>query len=255
MMRRSAAGAGKIPGESMPSGQAPGLHANRATVVRGYVLRREDLREFRSAYNRVAVSRSTPLRRIVASPRARPPPWCVGRLRSPGARAALDRRASAPLDPPSCPAAGKVAPSAAASLTACQGGLLAGQGSAICCADGPRCVLLHLKAKEPPNNFRSPVDRPFHYRFRQKVPLQAVAYSHPRPPSPHAERRRSLPADVCANLASDPPFSAHASRRSMPRGRSAARSAEGRTTFQAEAPALMPGPWPEVGSESRAYAL
>jgi hypothetical protein len=25
--------------------------------------------------------------------------------------------------------------------------------------------------------------------------------------------------------------------------------------FQAEAPALMPGPWPEVGSESRAYAL
>jgi hypothetical protein len=26
-------------------------------------------------------------------------------------------------------------------------------------------------------------------------------------------------------------------------------------TFQAEAPALMPGPWPEVGSESRAYAL
>jgi hypothetical protein len=110
--------------------------------------------------------------------------------------------------------------------------------------------------------------------------------------------RRSLLADVCTknracrgfwcNLASVPPCSTHASRRSMHGGRSASRSAGGRTrtaapgpdppagryvpgilrvghgksaglravlTSQAEAPALTPGPLPEVGSESRAYAL
>ena len=50
-MRRSAAGAGKIPVLSLPSGQASSLLANRATTVRGDVLRRDDLREFRSAYN------------------------------------------------------------------------------------------------------------------------------------------------------------------------------------------------------------
>jgi hypothetical protein len=73
-MRRSAAGAGKIPVLTMPSGQAIRLLANRAVLVRGYLLRREDLREFRSAYNRVAVRRPTLLRRIVASPQPRPPP-------------------------------------------------------------------------------------------------------------------------------------------------------------------------------------
>src|SRR5947199_351684 len=74
-MRRSAAGAGTIPVLTLPSGQASSLLANRATTVRGDLLRRDDLREFRSAYNRVAVSRSTLLRRIVASPPARPPPF------------------------------------------------------------------------------------------------------------------------------------------------------------------------------------
>jgi hypothetical protein len=73
-MHRSAAGAGKIPVQAMPSSQATSLFANRAVLVRGYLLRREDLREFRSAYNRVAIGRSTPLRRVVASPPARPPP-------------------------------------------------------------------------------------------------------------------------------------------------------------------------------------
>src|SRR5437899_10960399 len=77
-MRRSTAGAGKIPVLTMPSGQASSVLANRAVLVRGDLLRREDLREFRSAYNRVAASRSTPPRRIVASLRARPPPFHEG---------------------------------------------------------------------------------------------------------------------------------------------------------------------------------
>src|SRR5260370_30529136 len=84
-MRRSAAGAGKIPVLTLPSGQASSLLANRAATVRGDVLRRDDLRVFRSAYNRVAASRSTPPRRLVASPLARPPPhppW--GRPSAPG---------------------------------------------------------------------------------------------------------------------------------------------------------------------------
>jgi len=73
-MRRSAAGAGKIPVLTLPSGQTSSLLANRATKVRGDLLRRDDMRVFRSAYNRVAASRSTPPRRVVASPLARPPP-------------------------------------------------------------------------------------------------------------------------------------------------------------------------------------
>jgi hypothetical protein len=139
-MRRSAAGAGKIPGETMPSGQAPGLHANRATVVRGYVLRREDLREFRSAYNRVAVSRSTPLRRIVASPLARPPPGAAGSCGDLGPGPPLTGEPLPPWTPHPVRLRAQEPPSAVASLTACQGGLLAGQGPAVCFADGPRFI-------------------------------------------------------------------------------------------------------------------
>src|SRR5436309_7546104 len=82
-MRRSTAGAGKIPVLTMPSGQASSVLANRAVLVRGDLLRREDMRVFRSAYNRVAASRSTPPRRIVASPPARPPPRPVGEATEP----------------------------------------------------------------------------------------------------------------------------------------------------------------------------
>ena len=107
-MRRSTAGTGKIPVVTMPSGQASSVLANRAVLVRGYLLRREDLREFRSAYNRVAASRSTPPRRVVASSAPRPPPH-VGGV-SPAVRTALERRASGPLHLPFCPASPRVAP-------------------------------------------------------------------------------------------------------------------------------------------------
>src|SRR5260370_8253534 len=73
-MRRSAAGAGKIPVLTMPSGQASRLLANRAVLVRGYLLRREDLREFRSAYNRVAGPPPPPPPPHPGFPPPKPPP-------------------------------------------------------------------------------------------------------------------------------------------------------------------------------------
>ena len=102
-MRRSTAGAGKIPVLTLPSGQVSSLFANRATTVRGDVLRRDDLREFRSAYN------SSGGKPIHTAPTRRG--FTPGKAASVSreVRAALDRRASAPLDPPSCPAPGTVA--------------------------------------------------------------------------------------------------------------------------------------------------
>jgi len=66
------------------------------------------MREFRSAYNRVAASRSTPPRRVVASTAPRPPPSRWGsEPRGP------DRPWAASLWPPAppfCPAPPRVAP-------------------------------------------------------------------------------------------------------------------------------------------------
>ena len=73
-MCRSAAEAGKIPVLTMSSGQSVRVARQPGDFSQGLPSAKEDLREFRSAYNRVAVRRSTLLRRIVASPRARPPP-------------------------------------------------------------------------------------------------------------------------------------------------------------------------------------
>jgi hypothetical protein len=76
-------------------------------------------------------------------------------------------------------------------------------------------------------------------------------------PSGDAAARRGFPADVSAknrgcrgfwrNLASVPPCSTLQTRQSA--------GLRAVLTLRAEAPPLMPGPWSEVGSESRAYAL
>jgi hypothetical protein len=59
-------------------------------------------------------------------------------LRAQKARATLDGRASAPLDPPAVRLRAEEPPSAGAPLTACQGGPLARQGPSACCAGDPQ---------------------------------------------------------------------------------------------------------------------
>ena len=128
----------------------------------------------------------------IAAKRATAPGWSTQFPRCPVAEESGPPLTGEPLPPwtPTLSGSGPEQwPSAGAALTACQGGLLTGQGPAVCFADGPR--LCPQSEEEAPVAHRPkkswvPLDKPDPHGCQGIAPLGPTLRSRQAPNRPHS---------------------------------------------------------------------